>query len=469
MTSNRPFCRALSLLCVCLVLLPALLSTPAAAASKKRIQSYHYPTNTLIGEKLPYNQLSDEKGNPAQIEIKDGQYTLITYWASWCPDCQQEFEHLPQMLPVLKEYGNVQWYLVNRTDGADETLASASSYAKKYGMGLPSLYDTQLKFRYTLGINFIPTTILLNPQGEVELMIPRILKSASEVRGLLDYAVNSAANATADYVKKNLMLSDGTVKTAEASKRTSSAAQSLLAEYASTAFDRELLNTQRNWLAANQTTGDLGDDLRFLKALSAQKGYEVDAMELEQQLIARYFPGNQLSGKVSLSDLDPSALSATHSPKLAEQALSVIEKGFIGSDFPLYYNEYNADKNSYSGQTVDMTQSLMTVYHLAQSGKVKKSTLQWLKNAVEGDGIRARYTTDGKVVAKYNYEMPALYGLTALIALETGEKSLFTQSLLLMENSRTFSSSDKNNGAFTTKNSDKAFDQCIALLVYANM
>ena len=142
MTSNRPFCRALSLLCVCLVLLPALLSTPAAAASKKRIQSYHYPTNTLIGEKLPYNQLSDEKGNPAQIEIKDGQYTLITYWASWCPDCQQEFEHLPQMLPVLKEYGNVQWYLVNRTDGADETLASASSYAKKYGMGLPCLLYT---------------------------------------------------------------------------------------------------------------------------------------------------------------------------------------------------------------------------------------------------------------------------------------------------------------------------------------
>ena len=47
------------------------------------------------------------------------------------------------MLPVLKEYGNVQWYLVNRTDGTDETLASASSYAKKYGMGLPSLYDTQ--------------------------------------------------------------------------------------------------------------------------------------------------------------------------------------------------------------------------------------------------------------------------------------------------------------------------------------
>lgn len=68
-------------------------------------------------------------------------------------------------------------------------------------------------------------------------------------------------------------------------------------EYASTAFDRELLNTQRNWLAANQTTGDLGDDLRFLKALSAQKGYEVDAMELEQQLIARYSRGINSAAK----------------------------------------------------------------------------------------------------------------------------------------------------------------------------
>ena len=48
MTSNRPFCRALSLLCVCLVLLPALLSTPAAAASKKRIQSYHYPKKATL-------------------------------------------------------------------------------------------------------------------------------------------------------------------------------------------------------------------------------------------------------------------------------------------------------------------------------------------------------------------------------------------------------------------------------------
>ena len=33
----------------------------------KYIQSYYYPTKTLIGEELPYNQLSDQNGNPARL------------------------------------------------------------------------------------------------------------------------------------------------------------------------------------------------------------------------------------------------------------------------------------------------------------------------------------------------------------------------------------------------------------------
>lgn len=109
----------------------------------------------------------------------------------------------------------------------------------------------------------------------------------------------------------------------------------------------------------------------------------------------------------------------------------------------------------------------MTVYHLAQVGKVKQQTIDWLYDQVEGNGLRARYTADGKVVAAYNYETPGLYALTALIALETGEDSLFSQSLMLMETCRTFTTASGYNGSFTTENKDYAFDQCAALLVYA--
>lgn len=34
-----------------------------------------------------------------------------------------------------------------------------------------------------------------------------------------------------------------------------------------------------------------------------------------------------------------------------------------------------------------MTESLLTVYHLAKQGKVKQQTLDWLSNAVNTNGI----------------------------------------------------------------------------------
>ena len=76
---------------------------------------------------------------------------------------------------------------------------------------------------------------------------------------------------------------------------------------------------------------------------------------------------------------------------------------------------------------------------------------------------------DGTPVSRYQYETPGVYALTALIALETGEKSLFTQSVILMEKSRTFQTTSESSGAFSSKNSDKALDNCLPLLLYASM
>ena len=89
MKMNKTLCRVLCAVCALAMVLPVIFSVTASAASTKYIQSYYYPTKTLIGEELPYNQLSDQNGNPAQIEIGENQYTLITYWASWCPDCEE--------------------------------------------------------------------------------------------------------------------------------------------------------------------------------------------------------------------------------------------------------------------------------------------------------------------------------------------------------------------------------------------
>lgn len=228
MKMKKTLCRVLCAVCALAMVLPVIFSVTASAASTKYIQSYYYPTKTLIGEELPYNQLSDQNGNPAQIETGENQYTLITYWASWCPDCEEELSHLPELLPVLDEYENVQWYLVNRTDGVDDTIATASAYLKEQGITLPSLYDEGLAFRNALGINSIPTTILLNPEGEVELINPNVITTPGQLRAMLDYAINGADSATLSYVQANLLNESGSVKRAAGSTTTSSAAQGLL-------------------------------------------------------------------------------------------------------------------------------------------------------------------------------------------------------------------------------------------------
>ena len=76
--------RIISMFCVAVLLLPMVLGLSVSAAEKRYLG---YPVNLLIGEKLPVNSFVDEKGKAAKIEIAEGQYTLITYWASWCPGC----------------------------------------------------------------------------------------------------------------------------------------------------------------------------------------------------------------------------------------------------------------------------------------------------------------------------------------------------------------------------------------------
>ena len=125
-----------------------ILGLSVSAAEKRYLG---YPVNLLIGEKLSVNSFVDEKGKAAKIEIAEGQYTLITYWASWCPDCQEELAYLPQLKEVLKDYPNVKWYLVDRVDGQDESIQSGSEYIKKLNLGLPVLYDQNLTFRNAIG------------------------------------------------------------------------------------------------------------------------------------------------------------------------------------------------------------------------------------------------------------------------------------------------------------------------------
>ena len=468
MNFSKKLCRLISLFCAAAILLGTLGSVLVMVTSAAETRYTGYPTKMVLGEKIPQDQFYDENGNAKKINITEGQYTLVTYWASWCSDCQHEFDLLPTLKPVLSEYDNVQWYLIDYVDGKKETKQDGVDFIKAQQPGLPVLYDHDAKSFQSLGIIQIPTTLLLNPEGEIIYCYPDVIETKDHLRAILDYATKGADAQTLSYVQSNLLKADGTVKKAATVSNTSSTAQSFLAQYAVNSLNKSLLDTQKQWVDTNGSTGDLGDDLRLLQAMSAWKGYETQAMTLRQAVLSKVKDSN-FTGEVALSDLNLSAIALLGDEKLSANALSLIQKGYLGAEFPLYCTSYNTDKQSYKKTVIDTTESLMTVYHLAQQGKVKKATLEWLKETMNTTGIYAKYNADGTAIQRYSYETPSVYALTALIGLETGDQELFTDALIQMEQCRTFDAASAANGSFSSKASDQALEQCLPLYVYSVM
>ena len=73
----------------------------------------------------------DSEGNEVALSDFLGQPVVLNFWASWCGPCKSE---MPDFQEVYEEYGEeVQFLMVNLTDGSQETVESASDYIANNG------------------------------------------------------------------------------------------------------------------------------------------------------------------------------------------------------------------------------------------------------------------------------------------------------------------------------------------------
>ncbi|MDQ6973612.1 MAG: TlpA disulfide reductase family protein [Mariprofundaceae bacterium] len=87
------------------------------------------------------------------------QPVLIHVWASWCGPCRAE---MPDMAAWLKKHPEVKFVPVS----LDSDLATAQDFLTSQGIDLPALLTDQQQAGY-LGIRGLPTTILVNQQGQM--------------------------------------------------------------------------------------------------------------------------------------------------------------------------------------------------------------------------------------------------------------------------------------------------------------
>ncbi len=478
--------------------------------------TYWLPEYCNLYEALPEIAFEDAEGQARSISEWKGRNVVIVFWASWCQDCNSQMPEMSQYEELAQNYGEVEFLYINKTDGDKESVETAKEYFDKLSLRGGLYFDTGLQSYKLLGIHNIPTTLFVNKEGIVTAWSARQIEEASVFEALLKNAVDGGSKSIADFVKSNMMDEMGGIHSAyvpgekvDADSEVLSESQGLGLLYAVSVQDRELFDRILGYIKVNMWENGLTawkvengqaskvnaliDDFRIYRALieadtlwgnyaSDIQAYEsafiekaivqgryVDFYDFENSTYANRF--TLCYGDLKAMELIADRMDRPELKKAYENTLGVMERGQISNEFPLYYSWYDYKNERYEQDDLNTAEAMMTLLHLAQNGKLKNSTVEWLKVQMEGEGLKMRYTVAGEVVKGYNYESTAVYAILVMIADEIGDRELRAQALKKMDNMRIIDEKLEYNGAYGMEDGSgiTSFDQLMPLLAYRKL
>ncbi|MBR5230112.1 MAG: TlpA family protein disulfide reductase [Firmicutes bacterium] len=105
----------------------------------------------------------DKGGNKVFLSDFIGEPIVLNFWASWCGPCQMEMPDFNEKYLELGE--DVNFLIVNMTDGSRETVEKASGFIDKKGYEFPVFYDTDMDAAETYMVYSLPTTYFIDSEG----------------------------------------------------------------------------------------------------------------------------------------------------------------------------------------------------------------------------------------------------------------------------------------------------------------
>lgn len=133
-------------------------------------------------ETAPDFTMTNASGEEVKLSDFFDKPVVLNFWASWCGPCKSEMPHFED---AYQKYGeDINFVIVNLTDGARETVENASDFIEEQGYTFPLYFDTNTEGAVTYGTYSIPVTYFIGADGVPVAQANGALDAATLQKGL---------------------------------------------------------------------------------------------------------------------------------------------------------------------------------------------------------------------------------------------------------------------------------------------
>lgn len=119
---------------------------------------------TLVAqaETAPDFTLKTQSGENLRLEEQRGKVVMINFWASWCAPCREEMPLLEEIYDRYKDTGFTLFGI-----NVEQNPEAAHKFLEDVGVSFPILFDTESQVSRDYHVNAMPTTVMVDRDGEV--------------------------------------------------------------------------------------------------------------------------------------------------------------------------------------------------------------------------------------------------------------------------------------------------------------